>query len=194
MKVFKALLCFSIFVFFALHGSTAGSTARRFCNDMRLYAKKGAAKIPLSWEEAGKDGTTLVIVESPAKAKTIQKFLDEAGVEDAGGKYVIDFCAGHIRELLSSKNRPPEMDFLKKKVIYDGLNLRVSDIGVDVFSEFKPIYVPMPDKKDVITRLQKATKTASRVLLATDEGIIYLIWYHIHYITGVVLYIVFYSK
>jgi DNA topoisomerase-1 len=145
----------------------------------RLYAKKQSTKEQLSWEDAGRMGTTLVIVESPAKAKTIQKFLDEAGDEGVGdgGKYVIDFCAGHIRDLLSSKNSKTikdqamidEIAKIKKKVIYEGLKLKVSDMGVDVEDHFKPIYVPMSGKEEVISRLRRATKAASRVLLATDE-------------------------
>jgi DNA topoisomerase-1 len=53
------------------------------------------------WDRASDKGKTLVIVESPAKAKTIQSFLD-------ADKYVVDFCAGHIRDLPSSPSLVPK--------------------------------------------------------------------------------------
>ena len=57
----------------------------------RMFVAKSKSKIvdaAKSWEEAS-DGITLVIVESPAKARTIQKFVDE-------GSFIIDSCAGMI--------------------------------------------------------------------------------------------------
>lgn len=57
----------------------------------RMFAAKSKSKFidsATSWEDAS-DGITLVIVESPAKARTIQKFVDE-------GSFIIDSCAGRI--------------------------------------------------------------------------------------------------
>ncbi|KAJ1413459.1 hypothetical protein B484DRAFT_402017, partial [Ochromonadaceae sp. CCMP2298] len=53
-----------------------------------LLARK---KVDMDWDSAS-PASTLVIVESPAKARTIQNFVDK-------DTYVIDFCAGHIRDL-----------------------------------------------------------------------------------------------
>lgn len=77
----------------------------------------------------------LVIVESPAKAKTFRKYL--------GSGFDVDSSVGHIRDL-------------PKK-----------DMGFDLES-FKPSYEINKDKKQVVARLRKKAKTASKVLLATD--------------------------
>lgn len=108
----------------------------------------------------GAEGKTLVIVESPAKAKTIQKYLDE-------DKYIVDFSAGHIRDLPSKfEKSPPE---LKKSVILSEINLNVAHLGVDVANDFEPVYVTLTKKVDVVKRLKKAMKSCSRLILATDE-------------------------
>jgi len=79
----------------------------------------------------------LVIVESPAKAKTIEKYL--------GKDYVVKSSFGHIRDL-AKKN-----------------------LGVNVESDFRPVYEVDPDKKKLIADLKKAAKTADTVWLASDE-------------------------
>jgi DNA topoisomerase-1 len=45
----------------------------------------------------------------------------------------------------------------------------VGALGVDVFNSFEPIYVPLPDKEDIISRLAKRSTECSRILLASDE-------------------------
>ena len=121
----------------------------------------------ISTESAGKDkawleakGRTLVIVESPAKAKTIQKFLNE-------DEYIVDFCLGHVRDLPSAAREVgPEY---RKKMVLDAIKLNVADLGVDVQNGFEPLYVPMAGKSEVLKRLIKLSKECSRILLATDE-------------------------
>ena len=81
----------------------------------------------------------LVIVESPSKSKTIEKYL--------GKDYKVVSSKGHIRDLA-----------IKGK---DGL-------GVDVENDFKPTYVVSKDKKDVVKELKANTKKAEKVYLATD--------------------------
>lgn len=123
------------------------------------------------WEREG--GTTLVIVESPAKARTIEKFLTqhEAAGADAsaatGTKYIVDSCMGHIRSLAQTKaDLPAEC---KKKLVVPQLGVTVADLSVDVENRFTPLYVELPDKKPVIKRLRSLAKSADRILLATDE-------------------------
>lgn len=83
----------------------------------------------------------LVIVESPAKAKTIEKYL--------GKDFVVLSSIGHIRSIVkkTKDGTPP----------------------IDVQNGFKTIYEVDPDKKKVITELKKAVKVADTVWLATDE-------------------------
>lgn len=112
------------------------------------------------WTLAGKQGRTLVIVESPAKAKTIQKFLDE-------DEYVVDFCAGHVRDLpMAAREVAPEY---RKMMVLGAIKLNVADLGVNVDNGFEPLYVPMAGKAEVLKRLKRASQDCARILLATDE-------------------------
>src|SRR5688572_23664685 len=92
----------------------------------------------------------LVIVESPAKAKTLGRFL--------GSKYRVEASYGHIRDLPESAAEVPKE--IKDK--------NWGRLGVDVDQEFKPYYVVPSDKKKQVTHLKTALKEASEVLLATD--------------------------
>lgn len=105
------------------------------------------------------DGITLVIVESPAKSRTIQKFLPKS-------KYIVDYCAGHVRDFPTSSQCPKD---LKRSMILENLKLTVGSMGIDVFNNFEPIYVNMESKQEIISRLKGLSKTVSRILLATDE-------------------------
>jgi DNA topoisomerase-1 len=92
----------------------------------------------------------LVIVESPAKARTLERFL--------GNRYAVMASVGHIRDLPeSAKEIPPE---IKDK--------HWGRMGVDVDGDFKPYYVVPADKKANVQKLKTALKGASEVLLATD--------------------------
>jgi DNA topoisomerase-1 len=93
---------------------------------------------------------SLVIVESPAKARTIAGYL--------GGDYTVESSIGHIRDLPDRASEVPES---KRK--------RFGALGVDVDSGFEPYYVVDPDKKKVVTALKKKLQDADELLLATDE-------------------------
>ena len=102
---------------------------------------------------------TLVIVESPAKARTIQSYLE-------GKPFVVDFCAGHIRDLSKYVESMPHVE---NQVVCPELGIKVKSLGVDVFNGFEPLYIPMPGKTDVIRRLKMHVKNCGRIILATDE-------------------------
>lgn len=95
---------------------------------------------------------TLVIVESPAKAKTIEGFLGRANFQVLASR-------GHIRDLPSSAKQVP-------KSITDP---EIRRLGIDVNNHFEPIYVVVDKKKDVVKELKAALTDADEVLLATDE-------------------------
>src|SRR6187455_933092 len=92
----------------------------------------------------------LVIVESPAKAKTLGRFL--------GSKYRVEASFGHIRDLPESAASVPKE--IKDK--------DWGRLGVDVESDFTPYYVVPIEKKKHVAHLKSAVKEASELLLATD--------------------------
>ncbi|MBT2502958.1 type I DNA topoisomerase [Curtobacterium sp. ISL-83] len=92
----------------------------------------------------------LVIVESPAKAKTIAQYL--------GDGYEVQASVGHIRDLIEPKNLPPE---LKKGPL--------GKFSVDVDNGFEPYYVVSDAKKKTVSELKRALKDADELYLATDE-------------------------
>jgi DNA topoisomerase-1 len=98
---------------------------------------------------AGK-GRKLVIVESPAKAKTIAGYL--------GGDFEVEASVGHIRDLPNPSELPADM----KKGPY-------GKFAVDVDNGFDPYYVVDPDKKKKVADLKRLLKDASELYLATDE-------------------------
>jgi DNA topoisomerase I len=95
--------------------------------------------------------TSLVIVESPAKARTISGFL--------GRDFVVESSVGHIRDLPRNAADVP--------AAFKGEPW--ARLGVDIENDFKPLYVVATEKKDVIKRLKAALKQADEVYLATDE-------------------------
>jgi DNA topoisomerase-1 len=92
----------------------------------------------------------LVIVESPAKAKTLGRFL--------GNKYRVEASYGHIRDLPESASDVPKE--IKEK--------DWGRLGVDVEQDFTPYYVVPSDKRKQVAHLKTAVKDASELLLATD--------------------------
>ena len=93
----------------------------------------------------------LVIVESPAKAKTIAGFL--------GRDYTVESSIGHIRDLPRSAAEVP--------AAFKGEPW--ARLGVDVDNDFKALYVVSRDKKDQVAKLKRLVADASEVYLATDE-------------------------
>ncbi len=92
----------------------------------------------------------LVIVESPAKARTIAGYL--------GNGYVVESSIGHIRDLPGGASEmPPAQKHLWKTY------------GIDVDNGFEPVYVVNPDKKQQVAKLKAALKNVDELLLATDE-------------------------
>jgi len=92
----------------------------------------------------------LVIVESPAKARTLARFL--------GSKYRVEASYGHIRDLPESASEVPAE--IKGK--------SWGRLGVDTDGDFTPYYVVPADKKKNVTALKAAMKDASELILATD--------------------------
>jgi DNA topoisomerase-1 len=96
-------------------------------------------------------GKALVIVESPAKARTISGLL--------GPDFIVESSVGHIRDLPRGADEVP--------AAYKGEPW--SRLGVDVDNGFKPLYVVSSPKKSVVANLKKLLKTADELYLATDE-------------------------
>src|SRR5579875_14946 len=96
-------------------------------------------------------GKALVIVESPAKARTIGSLL--------GPDFVVESSIGHSRDLPRGADEVPSA--------YKGEGW--ARLGVDVDNGFKPLYVVSPDKKAVVTTLKRRLKEADELYLATDE-------------------------
>ena len=93
----------------------------------------------------------LVIVESPAKARTIAGYL--------GPDFVVESSVGHIRDLPQRAADIPA-EYKKEKW---------ARLGVDVDDDFRPLYVVDPDKKKKVAELRALLKDADELLLATDE-------------------------
>ena len=108
---------------------------------LQLFALSGSARM----------AKALVIVESPAKAKTIGKYL--------GKDFIVESSIGHIRDLPSSADQIPEQ--YKKKPW--------SRTGVDVENGFTPLYIVPPEKKAQVQKLKNLLADADALYLATDE-------------------------
>ena len=94
---------------------------------------------------------TLVIVESPAKARTIEKYL--------GKGYRVESSIGHIRDLPKSASDIPEK--------YKGQAW--ARLGLDVDNDFQPLYVVSPEKRQHVAKLRKMVQEADELILATDD-------------------------
>src|SRR6185312_10402204 len=93
----------------------------------------------------------LVIVESPAKARTIAGYL--------GPDYVVESSIGHIRDM------PDKAAEIPAKY----RNEAWARLGVNVDADFEPLYVVNSDKKQQVSKLKNLLKDADELLLATDE-------------------------
>ena len=94
----------------------------------------------------------LVIVESPTKAKTLSKFLDD--------NYLVESSVGHIRDLPGTAKDVPE----KFKDDYAG-----EIPGINIDDEFTPLWIPNRKSKKQIAKLKKMLKEVDELYLATDE-------------------------
>jgi DNA topoisomerase-1 len=121
-------------------------------------------------------GKSLVIVESPAKAKTINKYL--------GAKFVVKSSVGHVRDLpvsggrskvdpkerakqaaLTRKMAPDVKAEYKKKKAYSNL---VKSMGVDPENDWSATYEILPNKAKVVGELKSLATTVDTIYLATD--------------------------
>ena len=96
-------------------------------------------------------GNPLVIVESPAKARTISRFL--------GDNYKVEASVGHIRDLIKTK----------KELAPSQQKSPGAELGVDTENGFIPYYVIPKDKKAQVKHLRECLDGASALYLATDE-------------------------
>ena len=115
-------------------------------------------------------GKSLVIVESPAKAKTINKYL--------GNEYVVKSSIGHIRDLPTSGSASAAKEPVKRgKAAGEGPTLTakekakrqlVARMGVDPEHGWKAKYEILPGKEKVVEELRRLAKEADTIYLATD--------------------------
>jgi len=108
----------------------------------------------------------LVVVESPSKAKTIEKILNSikpkhTTAEQRDFVFQVESCYGHIRDLpTSAKSVPANLK-----------SLPWSTLGIDVENNFTPLYITLPGKQHVIDNLSSLVfnENCLEVILATDE-------------------------
>ncbi|GKX57929.1 type I DNA topoisomerase [Leminorella grimontii] len=106
-------------------------------------------------------GKSLVIVESPAKAKTINKYL--------GSDYVVKSSVGHIRDLPTSGSGTKSSASTKgAKVKKDAQQALVSRMGVDPYHDWAAHYEILPGKEKVVAELKALAEKADTIYLATD--------------------------
>ena len=118
-----------------------------------VAARTGSAAKDAKADEAaaGNGRRRLVIVESPAKARTIAGYL--------GKGYVVESSIGHIRDM---PDKAAEIPTKYRKEAW-------SRLGVDVDHDFEPLYVVNADKRQQVSKLKLLLKDADELLLATDE-------------------------
>jgi DNA topoisomerase-1 len=109
------------------------------------------AKSKPSKPKNGKSSHALVIVESPAKARTISKYL--------GSGFTVEASIGHVRDLPQGAAQIPAE--------FKGESW--SNLGVNVNDNFTPIYIVPPGKSKQIKLLKDRLKEADALYLATDE-------------------------
>src|SRR3984885_3069054 len=128
-------------------GSAAGGAKARSASRKNGAASSGAG----GNGEASHGSRRLVIVESPAKARTIAGYL--------GKDYVVESSIGHIRDM------PDKAAGIPAK--YRGGPWAL--LGVNIAADFEPLYVVNADKRQQVSKLKNLLKDADELLLATDE-------------------------
>lgn len=122
---------------------TKKKTAKK-ATKKKVTKKKAAKKTAKNSKAGSASGRQLVIVESPAKAKTINKYL--------GDDFVVHASVGHIRDLPAKSPK--------------GVKMPVP--GVDLDNDFSPTYEVLPGKAKTVNELKRLAKTASEIWFATD--------------------------
>ncbi len=143
----------------AARTGTAASGAKATVGGAKGSSAKGGAKASVRAAAGGgtrnggpgHGGRRLVIVESPAKARTIAGYL--------GKDYVVESSIGHIRDMPDKAAEIPAK--------YRGEPW--ARLGVDVDHDFEPLYVVNSDKRQQVSKLKQLLKDADELLLATDE-------------------------
>ena len=125
--------------------------ARRKAASKTAASDNGAGTPASSGDNGSGRGTRLVIVESPAKARTIAGYL--------GRGYVVESSIGHIRDMPDKAAEIPQK--------YRGEPW--ARLGVDVDHDFQALYVVPSDKKQQVSKLKTLLKDADELYLATDE-------------------------
>src|ERR1700753_295810 len=126
--------------------ATAKGTGQKTARAPSTRAASSRAASP-----GGGDGHRLVIVESPAKARTIAGYL--------GPGYTVESSVGHIRDM---PDRAAEIPAKYRKEPW-------SRLGVNVDDNFEALYVVPNDKRQQVSKLKDLLKGADELLLATDE-------------------------
>lgn len=106
---------------------------------------------PMAKKTASKNGKSLVIVESPAKARTISKLL--------GHNFTVEASIGHVRDLPQGAKEIPA-EFKGQDWAY---------LGVNVNQDFDPVYIIPPGKTAQVRKLKGLLKESKDLYLATDE-------------------------
>src|ERR1700685_3758654 len=128
-------------------GSAAGGAKARSASRKNGAASSGAG----GNGEASHGSRRLVIVESPAKARTIAGYL--------GKDYVVESSIGHIRDMPDKAAEIPAK--------YRGEPW--ARLGVNIDADFEPLYVVNADKRQQVSKLKNLLRDADELLLATDE-------------------------
>ncbi len=113
--------------------------------------EKAPPKAKTARSKSPGDGSALVIVESPTKAKTIRKFLPK--------NFIVEASVGHVRDLPQSAADIPK----------DVKDEEWAKIGVNVDKDFEPLYVIPKGKFKIISDLRAKLKNVDSLYLATDE-------------------------
>ncbi|OAV37034.1 DNA topoisomerase I [Moraxella catarrhalis] len=125
-------------------------------------SKKTTTKAEAALTKANARGKSLVIVESPAKAKTINKYL--------GKDYVVRSSVGHVRDLpvggsATKTNKTQDVGLSREEKAQKAL---VRRMGVDPEHDWAAVYEILPNKTKVIRELKALAKEADKIYLATD--------------------------
>ena len=128
-------------------------------------AKTTTKKTPASATDSPKKGKSLVIVESPAKAKTINKYL--------GDDFIVRSSIGHVRDLPVSASKSAKKTTAAKKdetlsKEEKAQQALVRRMGVDPEHDWAAVYEVLPNKTKVIKELKALAKDADKIYLATD--------------------------